>query len=171
MNDEVADLQEQIDDTFDQQDDGQDLSDEQLAQYGTMPQPKEKSDLYNWFWKVVRLGRIPEDKSGEGLTDEAMRLSKVGNLNMQEIGTFNTSVRDCLNLANLGKIFGHKKFGDYWQSVGMITTSTSMAKKGWFMDLSISQKKVRERQRGSSSDNQKQKWRLFNRGQQQQAQV
>lgn len=167
MNGDIEDLQEQIDEGMDMQDDQQELSEEQLSSYGTYPSQKEKSDIYNWFWKVVRLGKIPEEKAeGAGLTDEAMRVAKVGNLSVPEIGQFNTSVRDCLNLANLGKIFGHKKFGDYWQSVGMITVTTSMAKRGWFMDLSISQKKVRERARGGVSS-EKQKWRLFQKKQHQ----
>lgn len=168
MDDEFEYPQDVVDEAEDQFDDAEELSEEQLAAYGTYPATKEKSDLYNWFWKVVRLGRL-SSRGREGFSDEAMRSAKVGNLNNTEIGLFNTSVRDALNLANLGTIFGHKKFGDYWQSVAMITTTTSMAKKGWFMDLSISQKKVRERARASESPG-KQKWRLFGNRQKSQQQ-
>jgi len=72
-------------------------------------------------------------------------------------------VREAFNLAELGKIFHHPKFGKYFATQANIISATSMAKKGWFMDLSISQKKVRERARNfapPSSDGKK-SWRLF----------
>lgn len=158
MNGEYGE-EEIIDEAEDQYDDTQDVQEGQSDLYGTYPTPKEKSDIYAWFWRVVRLGKLSE-RGEEGFTNESIRMAKVGNLNREEIGLFNTSVRDSLNLANLGEIFGHKRFGDYWQSVAMITCATSMAKKGWFMDLSISQKKVRERTKATTSF-EKRRWRPF----------
>lgn len=141
------DLQDQFDDDIDQ---GQDLQEAQLSQYeyGTVPQQKEQQGLYNWFWKVVRLSK-------------PFRLVKVGNLSKVEIGEHIISVRDAMNLSHLGKIFHHQLFGDYWATRAKITSATSMAKGGWFMDLSISQKRVRGRIKSSSLTGEKKKWRLF----------
>jgi len=65
-----------------------------------------------------------------------------------------------MNLSHLGDLFHHKTFGKYFAELAKITSATSMAKKGWFMDLSISQKKVRERTKQSPSAEQ---WRVFGR--------
>lgn len=148
MADDYEELLDEAEDEFEQ---GQDLQDAQIDSYegGTYPKAKEESSLYTWFWKVVRL-------------KNPSRLVRVGNLNSAEIGEHGVSVRDCLNLAHLGKIFGHDKFGNYWAVKSNTISATSMAKKGWFMDLSISQKKVRERARKDSSQD-KQKWRMFNK--------
>jgi CRISPR/Cas system-associated protein Cas5 (RAMP superfamily) len=142
-----VDYQELIDEAEDQYEQGQDIQDAQLDQHeATVPQAKEQQSLYSWFWKVVRLG-------------EPERLVKVGNLNNQEVGNFEVSVRDCMNLAELGRIFHHDTFASYWDKKAKITSATSMAKKGWFMDLSISQKKVRGRTKDESQGSDK--WRLF----------
>lgn len=140
---------EQLDEVEDQYDDSQDLNENTLDQYETYSQQKEKSDLFNWFWKVTRL-------------KDTFRLVKTGNLFSTEIGDNIISVRDAMNLANLGRIFHHDKFGEYWDSRAQIISATSMARKGWFMDLSISQKKVRDRVRpGSSSSGGQGKWNMF----------
>ena len=135
---EIEQLDEQLDELDDEIDQGQELSDAQLEQYGLAPQ-KEQSNLYNWFWKVVQL------------KDESLEVVKVGNLFGTEIGEHGFSVRECLNLATLGSIFGHPTFGKYFENKAKIIVSTSMARRGWFMDLSISQRKIRARQKDSSS--------------------
>ena len=142
------DYQDIIDDTEDDLDNAQELQEAQLEQYatGTVPEAKEQHNIYNWFWKVVRLS-------------DPFRLVKVGNLSNVEIGEHVISIRDALNLSHLGSIFGHSTFGDYFATVAKINSATSMAKKGWFMDLSISQKKVRERSKSLSSG--EQPWRVF----------
>ena len=162
------DYENLVDESEDLYEDQKDLQEEQLAAYGTYPQVKEKSDLYNWFWKVVQLG-TPKHENEEETRREALRMSKVGNLNNKEIGEYSIPVRDALNLAELGNIFHHPKFGNYWQNNAVITAATSMSKQGWFMDLSISQKKVRERTKKATSS-EAQKWRLFNRDKQPQQQ-
>ena len=48
-------------------------------------------------------------------------------------------------------LFRHHTFGNYFATRSKIVSATSMARKGWFMDLSISQKKVRERAKSNSS--------------------
>lgn len=143
----MDDYEDLIDDVEDDQEQAQDMQDMQIENMeSTYPMVKEKSDLYNWFWKVVRLNK-------------PHRIVKVGNLTKVEIGDHGISVREAMNLAELGELFNHKKFGNYWRGRAVVTSNTSMAKDGWFMDLSISQRKVRERARKSSGG--EEKWRMF----------
>jgi len=147
------DEEEIVDEAEDEFEQGQDLSDSQLEAYETTsPQQKPETNAqYTWFWNVVKL-------------NQPFRLAKVGNLSNQEIGEFGISMRDSMNLAHLGHLFRHHKFGNYFATRSKIVSATSMARKGWFMDLSISQKKVRERAKGtSSSSDEKKKWRIFNK--------
>jgi len=145
---ENIDEDEIIEEAEDEYEQGQDISDEQLDSYPTSK--PETTAQYNWFWRVVRL-------------DKPFRLAKVGNLTNPEIGEFGISMRDAMNLAHLGHLFRHHKFGNYFATRSKIISATSMARKGWFMDLSISQKKVRERAKGASSSGETKKWRLFNK--------
>jgi len=151
MDNEEIGEEEIGDESMDEFEQGQDLSDEQLQSYETTsPQQRQETTAqYNWFWKVVGLNK-------------PFRLAKVGNLSNPEIGEFGISMRDSMNLAHLGHLFGHHKFGNYFATKSKIVSATSMARRGWFMDLSISQKKVRERSKTSSASSEnKQKWRLF----------
>ena len=140
------DYDEIIDESEDDYEQMQDLQEAQTDQYETTyPTPKKEETLYNWFWKVVRLNK-------------PFKLAKVGNLSKQELGEHIISIRDSMNLAHLGHIFGHQSFGNYWATRAKITSASSMAKNGWFMELSISQKKVRERKKKSPSA---ETWRMF----------
>ena len=154
----MDDIDNIIDEAEDNIEDADDLQEGQLESFDatTYSSQKEKSDIYNWFWKVVRLGKLSEDDL------DSLKVAKVGYLESREIGEATITMREALNLANLGEIFHHRKFGAYFKTRAMITAATSMSKKGWFMDLSISQKKVRERARGSSPEG-AEKWRIFNR--------
>ena len=148
MNEEYEELQDEMEDEFEQ---SQDLQDAQLEQYdqATYPKGSPEQSIYNWFWRVVRL-------------DKPFKLAKVGNLSKVEIGDHIISMRDAMNLAHLGHLFNHNKFGNYFATRSKIISATSMAKNGWFMDLSISQKKVRERAKRASSSGEE-KWRIFNK--------
>ena len=149
MEEQQISEDEIIDEAEDEFEQSQDISDGQLEQYNSYQQ-KSEQNLYHWFWKVVRLNK-------------PFRLAKVGNLGNKEIGEFGISMRDAMNLAHLGHIFRHHKFGNYFATRSKIISATSMSRGGWFMDLSISQKRVRERAKKSSSGDDKQKWRLFNK--------
>lgn len=151
------DYEDLVDESEDEYEQVQDLQDAQIEQYeglATVPQKKEDHNLYNWFWRVVRLGKI--DK-----LEDASKVIRVGNLKRPEIGEHIISIRDAMNLANLGKLFGHPVFGSYWADRAIVTSASSMAKDGWFMDLSISQKKVRSRQKSGSFEQRQKKWGLF----------
>lgn len=142
------DSSEAVDEMMDNLEDEEELKERQLDSYAaTLPEVKEQANLYHWFWKVVRL-RKP------------FSLVKVGNLTKQEIGLHSISVRDALNLWALGHKFHHPSFGNYFATLAKITSATSMAKEGWFMDLSISQKKVRARARRRLGEGE-QPWRAF----------
>jgi len=146
---EPYDEQFLVDEAEDGLEQSQDLQDAQLDQMeGSLPQSIEQQSIYNWFWKVVKLKK-------------PFHSIKVGNLHRKEIGETNISVRDALNLQLLGHKFHHPGFGDYFADIANITAASSMAKNGWFMDLSISQKKVRERSRETSSPSGDKKWKLF----------
>ena len=149
MEENIERLQEEIDEVEDDVDQSQEFQDNQIDQLEySVASPKEQNNLYTWFWKVV------------GLLDQS-KLSKVGNLSSSEIGEHGISVRECMNLHFLGKTFGHEKFGEYFENRAKIISATSMSKKGWLMDLSISQRKIRARQRESSSQQQNKKWNMF----------
>jgi hypothetical protein len=148
---DVEEYEDLVDESEDEFEKSQDISDGQEENYeggSTYPQAKQEQSLYNWFWKVVRLNK-------------PFKLAKVGNLSTTEIGVAKATMRDTLHVANLGHTFHHHKFGNFWATNAKIISATSMAKNGWFMDLSISQRKIRERQRKSSSPEGQKKWRLF----------
>ncbi len=141
-------IQDEVDDIEDELDQGQEMQENQADQLeNSMSAPKEQNNIYTWFWRVVNLMNQP-------------KLAKVGNLNSAEIGEHGISVRECMNLHFLGETFGHPIFGEYFENRAKIISVTSMSRKGWFMDLSISQRKIRARQRESSSQQSK-KWSMF----------
>jgi hypothetical protein len=147
---EEFDIEEALDEQQDQIDSGTDLQDAQLENYeASYPAMKEQNDLYSWFWNIVK-------------TDQPHKIIKLGNLKKEEIGDHIISVRDSINLANLGHIFHHPTFGDYWAGRAHTTAASSMSKDGWLIEQSISQKRVRERAKKSSPLT-KDKWRLFNK--------
>ena len=142
-------LQDEVDEIEDEFDQSQELSDFQADQVGySVAEPKEQNNIYTWFWKVVNLMH-------QG------KLAKVGNLNSSEIGEHGISVRECMNLHFLGETFGHARFGEYFENRAKIISATSMSRRGWFMDLSISQRKIRARQRESSPQASEKKFGMF----------
>ena len=142
--------EEILDEAQDELEEAQELREAQLDSYsGTFPEAKETKDIYSWFWRVVRLKR-------------PFQLVKVGRLSKEEIGKHPISVRDAMNLWVLGHTFHHKKFGNYFATVAKVLSATSMAREGWFMDLSISQKRVRERAK-SRPQTSGGSWRLFSK--------
>ena len=119
-----------------------------------VPGLKKKDDVFSLF---KRVWRAPDS-------------SKVANLSGQELGMFPMSVRDNQYLALLGTTFNHNDLADFFMGRSEIILSTSMAKKGWFTELFVSQKKFNTK---SSSQNinlpeNKPKWSLYNKSKQQQ---
>ncbi len=129
------------DDYQDQIEDQEDLAD--------VPTQKKKDSLYELFNKVLRL---PDS-------------SKVGNLSLAELGVLNISVREAQRIAVLAETFHHPKFGAFFRSQAEITLQTSASKKGWFVELFVSQKKFTSKSSSQSfasiPQKQKSKWKLY----------
>lgn len=110
-----------------------------------VPYKRKQDSLYTLFNKVWR---TPDS-------------SKIGNLNNSELGKLNISVRDCQHIAMLSNFLHHPRFGSYFKGYGEVTLATSMAKKGWFVELFVSQKKFTARQSAVQSANPQKKSWLF----------
>lgn len=93
--------------------------------------------------------------------------SKVSNLDKDEIGSLNISVRDCQRIALLSTLLKHKKFAGYFDQQGEIILSTAMSKKGWFVELFVTSKKFAHKGNLGNLVQQNQKWRIFGKDQQQ----
>lgn len=90
--------------------------------------------------------------------------SKVANLNTEEIGDLGISVRDCQRIALIAKLLHHQKFAKYFSDQGEITLSTSMSKKGWFVEMFVTSKKFAQKgniENLAGGQPKKQKWRIF----------
>jgi len=73
--------------------------------------------------------------------------SKVGNLDKQEIGMLDMSVRDCQNIALVAETLNHKGFAEWMQSQAQIILKTSASKKGWLTELFVTAKRFASKER------------------------
>lgn len=122
MVDEYGEEDLEIDQEFNAEDQ-KDLQDEIYGDQA--PAYKEKDDLWSLFWKVI------------SRTDS----SKVANLNKQELGMLNISVRDCIKIARIGETLGHPGFAKFFMQQSEITLSTSCSRDAHLLNLFVSQKK------------------------------
>ena len=122
---------------------------EDQEDYADVPYQKKKDDLFSLFTKVWK---APDS-------------SKVGNLNNQELGVLNISVRDAQRIALLAEVCHHKKFGEFFNKQAEIILKTSASKKGWFVELFVSQKKFTSRSSSQTTNlpEKKSKWNLYNK--------
>lgn len=136
----IEDIQDQIDGSQEYQDGMLDNLD------ASFPQSKEQSNQWSWFWKVVKF----KDST------------KVGNLDKAELGTFLMPVREAKRFAGLCGMFEQPVLNSFFIKEAENTLATSMSKKGWFVETSISTKKFTSRQRGSSTqEGTKPGWKIF----------
>jgi len=118
------------------EDDSEELTEEQMdlqqdISEDMSPSSVKKDDLYSLFkWVISK-----KDSS------------KVGNLDVQELGMFNISVRDMQKIALIGYQFGHPGFAKYFANLAEITLATSSSKSGWLPELFVSQRKVQQKSR------------------------
>ena len=107
---------------------------------------KPKEGLYALFNKVLTLPKS----------------TKVGNVDKHELGDLGISIRESLRVAMIGETFGHPIFAKFFAQQANIITDTSMAKKGWFTELFVSQRRFTESAKASSPPplpaNSKNKW-------------
>ena len=142
---EMEDLEEdQMEDQMDKQ---ADLS---ADQYEDVASYKPKDDLYSLFKWVIKKGDS----------------SKVGNLNKQELGMFDISVRDCQKIMLLGHLLEHNGFGEFFGAQGEITLATSGSKDGWLPELFVTARKYQTKTRkreGGITEKPKKKFSFFGR--------
>lgn len=125
---------------------------DQLEEYGdvaNVPGMKKKDDVFSLF---KRVWKAPDS-------------SKIANLSNQELGMLPMDVRNNKNLALLSITFGHEDLAEFFMNRAEITLATSMAKKGWFTELFVSQKKFTAKSSSQTTNlpEQKSKWSLYNR--------
>ena len=118
-----------------------------------VPGLKKKDDVFSLFKKVWK---APDS-------------SKIANLSGQELGMLPMSVRGNQYLALLGETFNHQDLANFFMGRSEIILSTSMAKKGWFTELFVSQKKFTSKSSSQTMNlpEPKKKWSLYNKNKQQ----
>lgn len=139
------------------QEEQQELMEEQMDQAGfDYPGRGRRNDsLFGLFRHVLNI----EDSS------------KVGNLDMKELGMLPISVRECQRIGLLSRSLKHPTFGKFLDDQSQITLRTSASKKGWFTELFVSQKKFTSRasqMQNLTGVGGKKKWKLFGQQTQQQ---
>lgn len=95
------------------------------------PTYSKPEDLYSLFWKTIEI----EDSS------------KVGNLDKQEIGMLDMSVRDCLHIKQTAEILGEDEFSKWMGEQAQIILRTSASKKGWLTELFVTAKKFASKEK------------------------
>ena len=73
--------------------------------------------------------------------------SKVANLDRQELGMLDISVRDYQRIALVAETLGHKGFAKWMNQQAQIVLTTSASKKGWFTELFVSAKKFSSKEK------------------------
>jgi len=143
-----TDEEEYADNVIDEQ---RDQWEEGIGNYPTSKKPESLFTLFKDVWRT-------KDSS------------KVANLDNVELGDLGLSVRECKRIGLFAGIVKHQKFGDYFTQLGEITLSTSMAKKGWFVEQFVTTRKFAHKGTISNLGNaskSKSKWRIFGKGKEQ----
>lgn len=120
-----------------------------------VPGLKKKDDVFSLF---KRVWKAPDS-------------SKIANLSHQELGMLPMSVRGNQYMALLGDTFNHPDLANFFMGRSEIILATSMAKKGWFTELFVSQKKFTSKSSSQTMnlpEQRKSKWNLYNRNKTQQ---
>lgn len=144
---EIEEYQDDAEESEDLYDDQKELQENQLEQFEEFPRAKQQENILTWFWKIVRL----KDST------------KVANLDSEELGKPNMSVRDLQKIGLVASQLGKEEIANFFLNEAEIILGTSMAKKGWLVEQSISQKKYSTRTKGRLSNAQISKWKMFQR--------
>lgn len=140
---EDYELEEQQQDLQDVQ---QEVFESQADDISNIPTAKKTNDLYSLFDKVRK---TPDS-------------TKVANVDIKELGKLDITVRDSQKVALIADTFHHKRFANFYRALGEITLSSSASKKGWFVELFVTNKRFSTKQKGSSFNPQdKKKWSLY----------
>lgn len=104
-------------------------TEQQVREYGeavAREQAQEKSNLHSFFTKVIQN------------TDT----TKTGNLNIDELGNPQLSVRGIKELELFSKeIYQDDTWADYFGKLAEVENSTSLSKEGFLLKLSVTNKK------------------------------
>jgi len=95
------------------------------------PTYSKQEDLYSLFWKTIQI----QDSS------------KVGNLDIKELGMLDISVRDCQHISNTAMILGETAFANWIKEQAQIILRTSSSKKGWLVELFVSAKRFASKEK------------------------
>ena len=126
MNENPEDIEEQLEENIEtQQEVVQDITED------NSPTPISNEYLYSLFCKVLTI----KDSS------------KVANLDKNEIGMLDMSVRDMQRIALVAKTLGHTGFANWMNSQAQIVLRTSSSKKGWFTELFVTAKKFSSKEK------------------------
>lgn len=102
---------------------------QQQEQQGYVPDYVSQEDPGNLFTLFKNVLKLKDN-------------SKVGNLAKLELGDLMISVRDCKKIALLATSLGHDTFAKFFQDQAEIILQTSASKKGWFVSLFVTSKKL-----------------------------
>lgn len=105
----------------------QEEEEERIAAAYGYPLEKERPSAFAFFNKVL----------------EKPDSSKVSNLTTDELGGTRLSVRDYQSMALFSAFLGHDKVARYFAGKSEITLATGLSKKGFLMNLVVTQKKER----------------------------
>ena len=118
-------------------------------------------------------GSEPEPLGGiYGLFKETLNRKdslKVSNLNNEELGANNLSVRDCERIALISRTFHHPGVSNFFLGQSRIITDSAMSRKGWFAELFVTSKKYASRDSSSSvvsvpeTPQKSNKWKIFSK--------
>jgi len=126
MNPDEIDQEEALEESVEQTNEAQEDYYEDNS-----PTQDKTDDLWSLFWKTVNI----KDSS------------KLGNLDKQELGMLDISVRDAQNIALVAKTLGHDGFARWMNSRGQIILKTSASKKGWLTELFVTSKKYSSKEK------------------------
>lgn len=99
---------------------------EQQAQDMLRQMSEGRQNLHSFFSKVIK----------------SSRTTKVGNLDVEELGVSKLPLRTYLELGLFcEEIAGDKEFSDYFEKMGEIQTGSSLSKDGFLMKLAVTMKK------------------------------
>lgn len=117
---------------------------EEMDKYGS-PEPEKKDNMLKLFRDVL----------------EREDTTKTGNLNDSEIGVTKISTRGYLGIASYARARGLHEVAKYLEQQSHILTSTSMSRKGFFLQLIVTNIK-KEQKIKSPDETKKKQW--FNWG-------
>jgi len=105
--------------------------DSSSTSYGS-PSPAPKENQFKFFKELLS-------------ENDPLKVSKVSNLNTEELGRLSHSVRRYLDVAAYAEAEGLSTVSDYLENKAKIISATAMGKKGFFAQLCVTQIKKEQK--------------------------